>query len=329
MVAGGLEPDLVREGAPVGVAVHRDDPVAAQRGQGRAEADGRRGLADAALEAEHGDPVMAAGDRGPDPADQVAAAHARGRLADADEPAGRRGTPSAASRRPVAARLPGSSRSDVSASEVGRCASLPGAAGEPRARPRRLAARQLAARRPAAVACAGSDGGAASSSPAASWSAAARTCDHGTDGAVQRRRGGGLARRRVRVGRPDRFRCLGRLAASARCGARGAAGDTRRRTVPRRRRLRRRCPGERPDRGRPVRRARPRSSGRAAASGGPAARRIRGAGGAAGAARVLARRRRHLRVAGVGSASESGNCSMTGRSGSVSSGPPGVTGANG
>ena len=85
---GGLEPELVGQGAPVGVGVYRDDPVPAQRGQRGAQADGGRGLAHAALQAHYRDPVMPAGDRGPGPGDQFPAAPLRGGLARADHAAG-------------------------------------------------------------------------------------------------------------------------------------------------------------------------------------------------------------------------------------------------
>ena len=93
-----------------------------------AEADGGRGLADAALEAQHGDPVVSACDRCPDPVDQVTAAHARGGLADPDSPPVARYT---VRRQPPSgvARLPGSSRSEVSTSEVGRCVASSGGGG--------------------------------------------------------------------------------------------------------------------------------------------------------------------------------------------------------
>ena len=86
--SGGLQPDLVGQGAPVGVGVHRDDPVPAQRGQHGAQADGGRGLADAALQAHYRDPVMPAGDRGADPGDQFPAAPLRRGLGRADQAAG-------------------------------------------------------------------------------------------------------------------------------------------------------------------------------------------------------------------------------------------------
>ena len=58
---GILQPELVGQRAPVRVRVHRDDPVPAQRRQRGAQAHGGRGLADPAFQAEHRDPVVAAG----------------------------------------------------------------------------------------------------------------------------------------------------------------------------------------------------------------------------------------------------------------------------
>src|SRR5690606_39839341 len=52
------------------VRVHRDDPVASQRRERRAQRRGRRGLADAALEAEHRD-LVAPAQRLVDPRDQL------------------------------------------------------------------------------------------------------------------------------------------------------------------------------------------------------------------------------------------------------------------
>ena len=83
-----FQPELVGQRAPVGVGVDRDHPVPAQRGQRGTEAHGGRGLADAAFQAQHRDPVVPAGDRGAGPGDQVPAAALRGGLGRADQAAG-------------------------------------------------------------------------------------------------------------------------------------------------------------------------------------------------------------------------------------------------
>ena len=61
----------VHQRAEVGVGVDRDHPVTADRGEGGAEADGRRGLPDAALQREDGDSIVAA-DRLVHPVDERA-----------------------------------------------------------------------------------------------------------------------------------------------------------------------------------------------------------------------------------------------------------------
>src|SRR5262249_31651020 len=73
----GLQPQLVRQGSPVGIGVHGDDPIAAQRGQRRAQSHHGSGLAHAALEAQHRYPVVATRYRGARPGDQLAAADFR------------------------------------------------------------------------------------------------------------------------------------------------------------------------------------------------------------------------------------------------------------
>jgi hypothetical protein len=85
---GRLQPDLIRERATVGVGVDRYHPVAAERGERRAEPHRRGRLADAALKAQHRDPVVAARDRGSYPADEIATAHLGRRFTEPDQPAG-------------------------------------------------------------------------------------------------------------------------------------------------------------------------------------------------------------------------------------------------
>ena len=106
------------------------------------------------------------------------------------------------------ARLPGSSRSEVSTSEVGRRVGSSGGVA--------------AARAASASASAGarSDGGAASVSPAASWSAAARTSDHGTEG--PRSGGASSGMRGAAYGSGDQT-CLG-ASLSAAAALAGRAG---------------------------------------------------------------------------------------------------------
>ena len=85
----GLARDPLDQRAAVRVRVHGDHPVAAQVGEHRAQRGGGRGLADAALEADHRDPV-AADDRRAGPLDQVGAAAVGRRQAEVDPAAGRR-----------------------------------------------------------------------------------------------------------------------------------------------------------------------------------------------------------------------------------------------
>lgn len=68
----GFQRHLLAQGAAVGVGVHRDHPVAPDRGQRRTERRGDGGLADPALEAEHRD-LIAPLQRMVDVRDEVAA----------------------------------------------------------------------------------------------------------------------------------------------------------------------------------------------------------------------------------------------------------------
>ena len=86
-MAAGLQRDLLAERAAVGVGVHGDDAVAAQRGERRAEGGGHRGLADPALEAQHRD-LVAAQQRLVDARGELAAADVGGALPRVEHPPG-------------------------------------------------------------------------------------------------------------------------------------------------------------------------------------------------------------------------------------------------
>src|SRR5699024_2818002 len=81
----GFQTDLVRKRAPIGVGVHRKDPVATQGRECGPECDRGRGLAGPALEAEHGDPLVAGSHRGAGAADEFALAQYFGGFSGVDQ----------------------------------------------------------------------------------------------------------------------------------------------------------------------------------------------------------------------------------------------------
>src|SRR5699024_12461675 len=69
----------------IGVGVHRKDPVATQGRECGPECDRGRGLADPALEAEHGDPLVTGSHRGAGAADEFALAQYFGGFSGVDQ----------------------------------------------------------------------------------------------------------------------------------------------------------------------------------------------------------------------------------------------------
>ena len=147
--------DSVPRSGLASTAMTRSPRTCGERG---AEADRGRGLAHPALEAEHGDPVVAAGDRGAGPGHQLAAAPDLGRLARLDPAARSPCRPAGASRsdgalrRPLQQRLAGrgcprSACRDRRAAAAGRTAAAGPDGGARAAHAGRRARRPPAARR--------------------------------------------------------------------------------------------------------------------------------------------------------------------------------------